>query len=82
MLKNLGRYVWSQTRDMQVYNYPKAILYEVRTSDGGVWLKYCKNTDTYTVGKQKHGDVAELFTGAIKRPLPSGKPCDIEFSPH
>lgn len=82
MLKNLGRFVWSQTRDMQVYNYPKAILYEVRTCDGGVWLKYCKQSEAWTVGKQMNGDIAELFTHSLKQPSPLGKPRDIEFSHH
>ena len=77
MLKNLGRFIWSQTRDMQVYNYPRAILYEIRTSDGNVWLKFCKNTEAWTVGKQRPGDVHDILK---EPPSPSGKPHDIEFS--
>jgi hypothetical protein len=79
MLRNLGRFIWSQTRDMQVYNYPKAIVYEIRTSDGNMWLKFCKDTEAWTVGKRQHGDVAEIFTQTV---LPSRKPRDIEFSDH
>ena len=87
MLRNLGRFIWSQSRDMQVYNYPKAILYEIRTSDGNMWLKFCKNTEEWTVGKQRRGDVLEIFKNPLEEPLaqpplPSRKPRDIEFSPH
>lgn len=77
MLKNLGRFIWSQTRDMQVYNYPRAILYEIRTSDGNMWLKYCKNTGSWSVDKQRPGDLHDIF---IVPPSPSEKPRDIEFS--
>jgi hypothetical protein len=87
MLKNLGRFIWSQSRDMQVYNYPKVMLYEIRTCDGNMWLKFCKDTKAWTVGEQKRGDVAEVFKNPLQEflpqePLPSGKLRDIEFSHH
>jgi hypothetical protein len=76
MLRNLGRFVWSQTRDMNVYNYPRAMLYEIRTADGGVWLKYYKKTENWSMDKRRPGDVAELFPEPIpsvfEQPLPSG----------
>ena len=80
MLKNLGRFIWSQTRDMQVYNYPRAILYEIRTSDGNVWLKFCKKTEAWTVARQKPGDVHDIFKDPPQISLPSGTPRDIEVS--
>jgi hypothetical protein len=87
MLRNLGRFVWSQSRDIQVYNYPKVILYEIRTSDGNMWLKFCKKTEAWTLGKQMRGDVAEILKNPLQEfstqtPLPSRTPRDIEFSPH
>jgi hypothetical protein len=77
MLRGLGRFIWSQTRDMQVYNYPRAILYEIRTSDGNMWLKYCKKTEAWTVDKQRPGDLHDIF---IEPPSPLEKPCDIGLS--
>jgi hypothetical protein len=77
MLRGLGRFIWSQTRDMQVYNYPRAILYEIRTSDGNVWLKFCKSTEAWTVGKQRPGDVHDILK---EPPLPLEKHHDIKSS--
>ena len=69
MIRNLGRLVWRQTRDMNVYNYPIAILYEVRTSEGNMWLKYCKKTELWSVDKSGPGDIVELLTAELPSPL-------------
>jgi len=66
MLRNLGHLIWTQSRVMLVYNYPKAIVYEIRTSDGNMLVNYCKKTETWNVAKQKPGDTAEL----LKDPIP------------
>lgn len=34
MLGRFGRMVWRQSRDMSVYNYEKAIVYEIWTNKG------------------------------------------------
>jgi hypothetical protein len=61
MLRNLGRLIWSQTRDMHVFNYPQAIVYEIRTSDGDMLLKYCKKTEAWSVDKRHNGDFTLMF---------------------
>lgn len=78
MLRNLGRLIWSQTREMHVFNYPKAIVYEIRTSDGDMLLKYCKKTEEWSVDKRQNGD----FTLMFKQPSPSGMPGNTEPSVH
>jgi hypothetical protein len=74
MLKNLGRLIWSQTRDMHVFNYPKAIVYEIRTSDGDMLIKYCKKTEAWSVDKRRNGDYGVM----LNSPLPSGTPDNTE----
>lgn len=61
MLRNLGRLIWSQPREMQVFNYPKSMLYQIRTSDGNILLKYCKKTEAWSIDKEKSGDLHKLF---------------------
>jgi len=78
MLRGLGRAVWSQTRDMQVFNYPRAMLYEIRTADGNVWLKFCKTTESWTVGKQKQGDIHDVLIDSPPQPSPLGMLYDIK----
>jgi len=78
MLRNLGRLIWSQTRDMHVFNYPKAIVYEIRTSDGDMLLKYCKKTEEWSVDKRKSND----FNFMLNSPSPSRMPGNTEPSAH
>jgi len=66
MLKNLGRLIWSHTRDMHVFNYPKAIVYEIRTSDGDMLVKFCKEKEIWSIDKRRNGNYIEMF----KTPLP------------
>ena len=47
MLRNLGRAIWRQTRDMTVINYPKVIVYELFTADGYVYVKHDKEKNEY-----------------------------------
>jgi hypothetical protein len=90
MLRNLGRLIWSQPREMQVFNYPKAMLYQVRTSDGNILLKYCKKTETWTVDKERLGDLHKLFKEdcntdlslpTLTPLLPSERPYSIGLCP-
>jgi len=78
MLKNLGRLVWSHTRDMNVFNYPKAIVYEIRTSDGDILVKFCKDKEIWSIDKRRNGDFTQMF----KSPSPSGRLDSIEPSAH
>ena len=41
MLQRFGRMVWRQSREMSVYNYEKAIVYEIWTNHG--WLCVSQN---------------------------------------
>jgi len=40
-----GRLVWSQVRDMNVYNYEKHIVYEIYESGGYRYVAIEKSTD-------------------------------------
>lgn len=63
MLRGLGRMVWSQTRDMNVLNYPKAIVYEIYTNNGGyTYIKYCKETQKTTVEDERPSLASEIHT--------------------
>jgi hypothetical protein len=44
MLKHLGRLVWSHTRDMSVLNYKTAMVYQIYTAEGYLYLKIDKAT--------------------------------------
>lgn len=61
MLKNLGRMIWSHSRDMRVLNYPEAIVYEIYTADGYLYMKYCKKKNEYTVDKIRDNICNELY---------------------
>jgi len=62
MLRGLGRMMWSQTRDMNVLNYPKAIVYEIYTNNCGyTYIKYCKETQKTTVENERPSLASELY---------------------
>ena len=44
MLKHLGRMLWSQSREIQVLNYKQAIVYQIYTANGYLYLKIDKTT--------------------------------------
>ena len=67
MLRNLGSAIWRHTRDMTVLNYPTAIVYEIYTSEGYIYMKYCKAKKIYQVD-------------AVK-PCPAYELVDLEESP-
>jgi hypothetical protein len=60
MLKNLGSAIWRHTRDMTVLNYPTAIVYEIYTSEGYIYMKYCKAKKIYQVDTVKPCPAYEL----------------------
>ena len=43
--ERFGRLVWSQVRDMQVYNYEKHMVYEIYESGGYRYVAIEKSTD-------------------------------------
>jgi len=61
MLKNLGRMIWSHSRDMRVLNYPEAIIYEIYTAEGYLYMKYCKKKNEYSVDKIRDNICNELY---------------------
>jgi hypothetical protein len=61
MLRNLGRAIWRQTRDMTVINYPKVIVYELFTADGYVYVKHDKEKNEYIVDKKRLCPAPELY---------------------
>lgn len=66
MLKNLGTAIWRHTRDMTVLNYPTAIVYEIYTGEGYIYMKYCKAKREYMVEPVKPCPVYELVD--VERP--------------
>jgi hypothetical protein len=61
MLRNLGRAIWRQTRDMTVINYPKVIVYELFTADGYVYVKHDKEKNEYIVDKKRLCPAPEIY---------------------
>ena len=49
MLKNFGRLVWKQSREMSVLNYPNHLLYEIYTNQGYFYVAHDKIKDTFEV---------------------------------
>ena len=44
MLKHLGRMLWSHSREIDVLNYKQAIVYQIYTANGYLYLKVDKTT--------------------------------------
>jgi len=61
MLRNLGAAIWRQTRDMTVINYPKAIVYELYTADGYVYVKHDKEKNEFVVDKKRLYPASEIY---------------------
>jgi hypothetical protein len=61
MLRNLGRAIWRQTRDMTVINYPKVIVYELFTADGYVYVKHDKEKNEFVVDKVRLCPASEIY---------------------
>lgn len=49
MLKNFGRLVWKQSREMSVLNYPNHLLYEIYTNQGYFYVAQDKKDDTFQI---------------------------------
>lgn len=62
MLRNLGRMLWSHERQINVMNFPKAIVYEIYNNDGYTYVKYCKDTYETTVENKRPSIAQELYT--------------------
>lgn len=45
MLKNLGRLIWRQPREISVLNYPNHMVYEIYTNSGFQYLVQDKTTE-------------------------------------
>jgi hypothetical protein len=61
MLRNLGRLIWTHQRDMTVLNYPAAIVYEIYTADGYVYLKHDKQKNNFVVDKVRPCPASEIY---------------------
>ena len=61
MLKNLGRMIWRQTRDITVINYPKAIVYELYTAEGYVYVLHDKKKNEFVVDKIRRCPATEIY---------------------
>jgi len=70
MLRNLGRMMWSHERQINVMNFPKAIVYEIYNNDGYTYVKFCKDTHETTVENKRPSIAQELYTAE-----PSKKDC-------
>lgn len=45
MKRVFGRLIWSQSRDIRVCNYPKAMVYEIWTNQGFLRIGHDKETN-------------------------------------
>jgi len=54
MLKRLGSLIWMAGREMNVYNYPYYMVYEVYQQSGFISFIVCKKTDKIEVIKGRH----------------------------
>lgn len=49
MLKNWGRLLWRQSREISVMNYPNHLVYEIYTNQGYFYVAHDKRKDTFVV---------------------------------
>jgi len=49
MLRQFGRLIWRQPREISVLNYPQAIIYEIYTSHGYLHIAHDKTTNKIEV---------------------------------
>lgn len=49
MLKQLGKLIWRQSRDIYVLNYPSHTLYEIFTNQGTLRIIHERETDRFEV---------------------------------
>lgn len=61
MFKHLGRMLWSHERQINVLNFPKAIVYEIYNNDGYTYVKYCKETQHTSVENKRPTMAQELY---------------------
>ena len=61
MMKHLGRMLWSQSREIEVLNYSRAMVYQIYTANGYLYLTVDKSTGVVQVEK-KDGINYALYT--------------------
>lgn len=79
MIKQLGRMIWRQSRDISVMNYPNYIVYEIFTNQGFIHISHNKTTDkvelldgfspshtTFDFAKCKTNEGKEVFLPTLK----------------
>lgn len=49
MLRRFGKQIWRQSRDISVYNYEKAMIYEIWTNHGYLYVSHNKDEDKVEV---------------------------------
>jgi hypothetical protein len=58
MLKRLGPLIWMAGREMNVYNYPYHMIYEVYQPSGFLSFIFCKKTEAIEIIKGRHNMTA------------------------
>ena len=64
MLKQLGRLMWHQTRDMTVMNYPGHVVYQIYTNQGFVHV--CQNKTTNQIEWTTTKPI-QYFSGTLQK---------------
>ena len=52
-LRSLGSLIWRQSRDISVWNYSQAIVYEIHTNQGTLCIQQNKETGSIEVIDEK-----------------------------
>lgn len=77
MLKQFGKQIWRQSREISVYNYEKAMIYEIYTNHGYLYVSHDKSEDKVEV---VHG-LALSATINENSKLPTDKKTAFFFPP-
>ena len=70
MLKQFGRVIWRQSRDISVYNYPSHMLYEIYTNQGYLYVSHDKTKNKVEV---LHGLAERSSDDEDRTPTPDKK---------
>ena len=62
VLRRFGTLVWKQSREIEVLNYSRAVVYQIYTNQGYLYVCHDKDTDRFTVLK-KNEEVDGSFLG-------------------
>lgn len=60
MLKRFGTMLWTQQREIYVYNYAKTVVYVIDNNNKYIYISLCKETGVVLVEPVKLSDTFSL----------------------